>query len=173
MLGVVGVADAPSSTVSFGRAGFAAHMDKVELQAVARDLLQAAQQRPGSHVAAPSSVPPSVELAGLQQHGAPTGTDIKTEGDTGGASSTAVNAAAVGAYAARERAVVDCFVAMVQQAAASCTQSQVQLQHLHHQPASHQHRAAAGRTAAARAPLESGGSEGVVAAESASADNLT
>lgn len=176
MLGVVGVAESPSSTVSFGRAGFAAHMDKVELQAVAQDLLQAAQQRPRSHVAAPSINAPSSVLSSIEvAEQLPRGTDIKTEGDPAGAAinSTAVSAAGVGAYAARERAVVDCFVAIVQQAAASCTQSQLQLQHQHQQPASHQHGAAPGRTAAARAPMESGGSEGVVGAESASADNLT
>eukprot|EP01043_Picozoa_sp_COSAG02_P022459 COSAG02_NODE_1168_length_14134_cov_19.590310_8_plen_240_part_00 len=208
MLGIVGVEGSPSSTVSFGRAGFAAHMDRVGLQVIAQDLLQAAQQRPRSHLASPSSDVPAVEEAGRRQLEALTGAGIKTEGDACAAPSASVgqevgaslrastspqpsmvggasaSSAGVGAYAARERAVVDCFVAIVQQAAASCTQSQPQLQHQHqHQQASTQYGASAmstlaavGGTAAATSdmhdsapvsaapaalgPVEIGGSEG-------------
>ena len=148
MLGIVGVEGSPSSTVSFGRAGFAAHIDRVGLQEIAQDLLQAAQQRPTSHLASPSSDVSVVEGAEQRQLEALTGAGIKTEGNVGAAPSA--SSAGVGAYAARERAVVDCFVAIVQQAAASCTQSQPQLQHQHqHQQASSQHGASAMSTLAA------------------------
>lgn len=139
----------PSSAVSFGRAGFAAHMDKVGLQAVAQDLLQAAQQRPRSYAApaasapapAPSAVPPVYGGADQGQQGTVTASPGAMAQDGAGGTVAAPAAlgpaashpsstspvGAVGAYAARERAVVDCFVAMVQQAAASCTQTQQQL----------------------------------------------
>lgn len=201
MLGIVGVEECPSSTVSFGRAGFAAHMDRVGLQVIAQDLLQAAQQRPRTHLAAPLSAVPVVEEAEERQHEVPTGAGIKMEGDAGAASaasvvqevgasirastssqpslvgSTSASSPGVGAYAARERAVVDCFVAIVQQAAASCTQSQPQpqlQQKRQHQQASGQYGAAAMSTlAAVVAPVDSGGSEGMVAAAPAHANHVT
>lgn len=170
MLGIVGVAEIPSTTVSFGRAGFAAHMDKVSLHTVAQDLLQAAQQRPRSYVAAPSSA--SVVDGGEQQQpGVSTSSGIKSEGDARGTSSahvlnsasllpesTGAGAAGISAYAAREQAVVDCFVAIVQQAAASCTQSQSKPQRQQQQQQQLVRRDQTGAAAAYSAPGETVGS---------------
>lgn len=198
---MMGIGATPSSTISFGRAGFAAFMDKVGLQDVAQDLLQAAQQRPQKHVAASSAAP---TLAGTerQQHEALNGVDAKPQNAAGGAPAapfsqrtaaglqassspqppalgSSSGAASVGAYAARERAVVDCFATIVQQAAASCTPSHSQQPQQTQLPGpSHQRRApatsaldATTETAAAPSPKQTWAAVAHAPAAGAAADS--